>query len=157
MKTYSPRKSDIQPQWYHVDAGGQALGRVASQIAYVLRGKHLPTYAPHVNPEIYVVVTNADRVVLTGRKWDEKMYHRHSGWPGGLKSFTARQVLARKPEMLVEQAVKRMLPKGALGHQLMRNLKVYAGEQHPHSAQKPETIQIDAFTGKGRKKAAAVQ
>lgn len=153
MKTYSPKKSDIVAKWYHVDAAGVPLGRVASEIAYVLRGKHLTTYAPHVNPEVYVVVTNADRVVLTGRKKDSKQYISHSGWPGGFKSLSARQVLDRKPELLLESAIKRMLPKSALGHQLMRNLKIYAAESHPHTAQMPETIQIEQFTGKARKKA----
>lgn len=153
MKTYSPKKGDIVAKWLHVDATGIPLGRVASEIAYVLRGKHLTTYAPHVNPEVYVVVTNADRVVLTGRKMDNKPYIRHSGWPGGFKSLTARQMLERKPDFLLETAIKRMLPKSALGHQLMRNLKIYAAEAHPHTAQMPETIQIEQFTGKARKKA----
>jgi large subunit ribosomal protein L13 len=152
MKTYSPKAADIQEKWFHVDARGKTLGRLASHIAYVLRGKHLPTYAPHVNPQIFVVVTNAESIILTGNKKDEKQYYRHSGYPGGIRSLTARQMIDRKPDQVIELAVKRMLPKGALGHQLMRHLKVYAGEEHPHTAQMPETVEVEKVTGKGRKK-----
>ena len=151
MKTYSPKAADIQEKWYHVDARGKTLGRLCTHIAFVLRGKHLTTYAPHVNPQIFVVVTNAETIVLTGNKKDAKIYYRHSGYPGGIKSLTARQMIERKPDQVIQLAVKRMLPKGALGHQLMRHLKVYAGEEHPHTAQMAETVEIEKLTGKGRK------
>ncbi|MGB9692555.1 MAG: 50S ribosomal protein L13 [Candidatus Sumerlaeaceae bacterium] len=142
MKTYYPQPGDIAEKWYLIDARGETLGRLASQIAAVLRGKHLPTYHPAVDPKTHVVVINADKVVLTGRKMREKTYYRHSGWPGGFKQFTAEEINRRKPGELVRLAVKGMLPKNRLGDRLVTHLKVYAGETHPHAAQKPQVVKL---------------
>ena len=137
--TRSPKPGDIQPRWWVVDAAGQTLGRLASQIAHLLRGKHNPMYAPHADTGDFIVVVNARQVRLTGRKLEQKTYYRHSGWVGGLKSRTAGQVLAgAHPERVVESAVRGMLPKNSLGRKLFGKLKVYAGPEHPHAAQKPE-------------------
>lgn len=127
-------------KWWLVDLDGQVLGRAASKIAHVLRGKHKPTFTPHINDGDYVIVINADKVALTGRKWDNKMYHRHTGYVGGLKSSTASEVRDRHPEDLIRLAVKGMLPRGPLGRAQLRNLKIYAGAEHPHSAQLPEPM-----------------
>ena len=143
-KTYSPKSADVDRRWYVVDAAGQTLGRLAAQIAFRLRGKHKPTYAPHVDTGDFIIVVNADQVVLTGRKEDQKVYYRHSGRPGSLKSETARRLRQRRPERLVENAVRGMLPKNRLGRQLYRKLKVYAGPDHPHQAQQPEVIELTA-------------
>jgi large subunit ribosomal protein L13 len=142
MKTYFPRPGDVKEKWYIVDAQGETLGRLASRIAAVLRGKHLPTFHPAVDPKTHVVVVNAEKVVLTGRKLREKKYYRHSGWPGGLKEATAEQINAKKPGELVRLAVKGMLPKNRLGDRLITHLKVYAGQTHPHTAQKPEAVKL---------------
>lgn len=142
MKTYYPHPEDIAEKWYLVDAQGETLGRLASRIAAVLRGKHLPTFHPAVNPKTFVVVINADKVVLTGSKLRTKIYYRHSNWPGGLKSATAIELNQRKPGELVRLAVKGMLPKNRLGDRLITHLKVYAGGTHPHAAQKPEPIKL---------------
>jgi len=142
MKTYFPRPGDVNEKWYIVDAQGETLGRLASRIAAVLRGKHLPTFHPAVDPKTHVVVVNAEKVVLTGRKLREKKYYRHSGWPGGLKEATAEQINAKKPGELVRLAVKGMLPKNRLGDRLITHLKVYAGQTHPHTAQKPEAVKL---------------
>ena len=142
MKTYFPRPGDVKEKWYIVDAQGETLGRLASRIAAVLRGKHLPTFHPAVDPKTHVVVVNAEKVVLTGRKLREKKYYRHSGWPGGLKEATAEQINAKKPGELVRLAVKGMLPKNRLGDRLITHLKVYAGQTHPHTAQKPEVVKL---------------
>jgi large subunit ribosomal protein L13 len=143
-KTYSPKSADVDRRWYVVDAAGQTLGRLAAQIAFRLRGKHKPTYAPHMDTGDFIIVVNADQVVLTGRKEDQKVYYRHSGRPGSLKSETARRLRQRRPEKLVENAVRGMLPKNRLGRQLYRKLKVYAGPDHPHQAQQPEVIELTA-------------
>lgn len=127
-------------KWWLVDLDGQVLGRAASKIAHVLRGKHKPTFTPHINDGDYVIVINADKVALTGKKWDNKMYHRHTGYVGGLKSSTASEVRDRHPEDLIRLAVKGMLPRGPLGRAQLRNLKIYAGAEHPHSAQTPEPM-----------------
>ena len=142
MTTYSPKIAEIDRSWYVVDADGQTLGRLAAQIAHRLRGKHKPTFAPHLDTGDFVIVVNAEKVVLTGRKEDQKVYHRHSGRPGSLKSETARRLRARRPEMLIEAAVRGMLPHNRLGRQLFRKLKVYAGPDHPHQAQQPETLEV---------------
>ena len=131
-------------KWWVVDLDGQVLGRAASKIAHVLRGKHKPTFTPHVNDGDYVIVINADKVALTGKKWDDKIYYRHTGYVGGLKSATATEVRDRHPEDLIRLAVKGMLPRGPLGRAQLRNLKVYAGAEHPHSAQTPDPMTLGA-------------
>ena len=144
MKKYtSSAKSLDNPQkWYLVDANGAVLGRLASQVAHRLRGKHNPRFTPHVDTGDWVIVINAEKIVLTGRKLDQKMYYRHSGYIGGLKQMTAKELLEKKPEELVRSAVKGMLPKNRLGRRLFKKLKVYTGSNHPHEAQQPETIKI---------------
>ncbi len=138
MKTYSAKAADLQPQWYVIDAEGQVLGHVASQIAHILRGKHKPTFTPHLNCGDFVIVINAEKIVVTGRRLDQKIYYRHSGYPGGLKQETLRQVLQGKhPERALEHAVRGMVMHNRLGRQIMKRLKVCAGPSHPHEAQKP--------------------
>lgn len=137
-KTYSAKLSELDPQWYVIDAEGQVLGRLASQIAQILRGKHKPTYTPHLACGDFVVVINADKIAVTGDKYENKVYYRHSQYPGGLKTTTVRQVLeGRFPERALEHAVKGMVMHNRLGAVLMSRLKVYAGPTHPHEAQKP--------------------
>ena len=142
QKTKMFKKEEITKKWYVVDASGKTLGRLASRIAIVLMGKHKPEYTPHVDTGDYVIVVNADKVVLTGKKLDQKFYYRHSGYPGGLKMISARQMLQKHPERLIYLAVRRMLPKTALGRKMLKKLKVYASPDHPHSAQKPEPLEI---------------
>ncbi len=141
-KTYSPKSAEINREWFVVDASGQTLGRLASRVASTLRGKHKPMYTPHMDTGDFVVVVNADKVVLTGRKEDQKTYYRHSGRPGSLKQETARQLRSRRPVKLVENAVKGMLPHNRLGRRLFTKLKVYAGPDHPHQSQKPADLEI---------------
>lgn len=141
MKTHSTKPSDINREWYLVDAEGQTLGRLASEIAQVLRGKHKPIYAPHLDTGDYVIVINAEKVHVTGKKLDQKIYHRHSGYPGGLKSITLREQLKRHPSRVIRSAVKGMLPHNRLGRATIRKLKVYAGDAHPHQAQQPKPLQ----------------
>lgn len=143
-KTYSPKSAEIERQWFVVDADGKTLGRLATQVAMTLRGKHKPMFTPHADTGDFVIVVNADKVVLTGRKEDQKVYRRHSGRPGGLKETTARKLRARYPERIVESAVKGMLPKNSLGRQMYRKLKVYAGPDHPHQSQQPAPLDISA-------------
>ena len=140
--TYSANRTDNAGKWCVVDADGVVLGRLASSIAARLRGKHNPLFTPHVDTGDWVIVINADKVVLTGRKWDQKTYYRHSGYIGGLKSINARKLHEKKPEDLVRFAVRGMLPKNRLGRKLFKKLKVYAGNEHPHAAQLPEEISI---------------
>jgi large subunit ribosomal protein L13 len=140
--TSSAKSSDNPQNWYVVDANGAVLGRLASQVAHRLRGKHNPNFTPHADTGDWVIVINAEKIVLTGRKMDKKMYYRHSGYIGGLKQMTAKELLEKKPEELVRSAVKGMLPKNRLGRQLFKKLKVYTGNAHPHEAQQPEIIQI---------------
>jgi large subunit ribosomal protein L13 len=140
--TYSAKKSDNQDKWWVVDAEGQVLGRLASSVASRLRGKHNPLFTPHVDTGDSVIVLNAEKIVLTGRKWDQKNYYRHSGYIGGLKTINAKKLLEKKPEDLVRIAVKGMLPKNKLGRTLIKKLKVYAGGEHPHEAQKPEILPL---------------
>lgn len=144
MKKYtiSAKRSDNPQKWYVVDANGAVLGRLATQVAQRLRGKHSPHFTPHVDTGDWVIVINADKISLSGRKMDKKVYYRHSGYIGGLKEITAKDLLEKKPEALVRSAVKGMLPKNKLGRQLFKKLKVYAGEAHPHEAQQPETLSI---------------
>lgn len=139
-KTRSVRKEDVQRRWFIVDAEGQVLGRLCTRIATVLRGKHRPEYTPHVDTGDNVIVINADKVKLTGKKENVKIYQNYSGYPGGLKELTATEVRARRPERLVEAAVKGMLPKNKLGNAMYHKLWVYAGPDHPHAAQKPEPL-----------------
>jgi len=141
MKTHSTKPSDINRGWYLVDAEGQTLGRLASEIAKVLRGKHKPIYAPHLDTGDYVIVINAEKVHVTGNKLDQKIYHRHSGYPGGLKSITLREQLKRHPSRVIRSAVRGMLPHNRLGRATIRKLKVYAGDAHPHQAQQPKPFQ----------------
>jgi large subunit ribosomal protein L13 len=138
--TASAKPADLQEQWFYVDAEGQILGRLASDIAYVLRGKHMPNYTPHVNMKTHVIVLNAGKVRLTGKKWDDKKYYRHSGWVGGLRETNARQLLAKKPGELVRLAVWGMLPKNRLSHVTMTRLRIYASPGHNHQAQKPQPL-----------------
>ena len=138
--TYSAKDIDNKGKWYVVDAEGEVLGRLASTIAARLRGKHNPLFTPHVDMGDWIVVINAEKIVLTGRKWEKKNYYRHSGYIGGLKTITAQKLLEKKPEDLVRLAVKGMLPKNRLGRKLFKKLKVYTGGQHPHEAQQPEPL-----------------
>lgn len=140
--TYSAKDSDNQNKWWVVDADGAILGRLASQVAAALRGKNNPLYTPHADLGDSVVVINAEKIVLTGRKMDLKNYYRHSGYIGGLKTITAKKLIEKRPEDVVRFAVKGMLPKNSLGRRLFKKLKVYAGDQHPHEAQQPETMSI---------------
>jgi len=140
MRTYSAKPGEVERRWYVVDASEHNLGRLAARIAMVLRGKHKPEFTPHVDTGDYVIVLNARKVNLTGRKLDQKYYHRYSGHPGGLRSIDARTVRETDPERMIKQAVKGMLPKNRLSRQVLRKLKVYAGPEHPHTAQKPEPL-----------------
>ena len=140
MKSYMASPSTIERQWYVVDATGHTLGRLASEIAKVLRGKNKPTYTPHIDTGDYVIVVNAEKVKVTGKKLDQKIYYHHSDYVGGMKETTLREMLAKKPEKVVELAVKGMLPKGPLGREMYTKLFVYAGPEHKHQAQKPEAL-----------------
>lgn len=142
-KTYSPKPGDIEHGWYVVDATDLPLGRLASEVATRLRGKHKPTYAPHVDGGDFIIVINAEKVAVTSGKSQSKIYYRHSGYPGGIKAETFDSLLERRPEAIIERAVKGMLPKNKLGRQMGRKLKVYAGSDHPHAAQKPETLEFN--------------
>lgn len=140
MKTFTARKGEVPRQWYVVDAQGKVLGRLASRIAMVLRGKTKAVYTPHMDTGDFVVVVNAAQVQLTGRKLDNKIYYRHSGYPGGLKEISARHLLQKKPEEILRYAVRGMLPKNGLGRHLLKKLKIYAGGTHPHQAQQPAPL-----------------
>ncbi len=142
MRTYTPKAEDIQHSWWIVDAAERPLGRLATGIATVLRGKHKPMYTPHLDTGDYVVVINAEKVRLTGKKADQKTYFRHSGYMGGERHIPFRRMIATHPERVIELAVKGMLPKGALGRAIKLKLKVYAGGEHPHQGQKPEPLEI---------------
>ena len=142
MPTFSAKKENVERTWFIVDATDKPLGRLASEIARRLRGKHKPEFTPHVDTGDYVVVVNAAKVGLTGQKRSQKMYHRHSGYPGGLKSTSFEQMIASKPERVIEIAIKGMLPKGPLGRDMFRKLKVYPGPDHRHAAQQPKTLSI---------------
>ena len=140
MKTYMPGAKTIERKWYVVDAEGKTLGRLATQVAMVLRGKHKPIYTPFLDTGDYVIVINADKVKVTGKKLEEKIYWHHTGWIGGQKKVTLKRLLQTHPERVVEHAVKGMLPKGPLGREMYRKLHVYAAPEHPHAAQKPEAL-----------------
>jgi len=142
MKTYLTPAKEIEKKWYVVDAEGKVLGRLATEVARCLRGKNKTNFSTFMDVGDFVVVINADKIKLTGKKWDDKMYHHHSGYMGGLKSCTAKELLEKKPEDLVYTAVKGMLPKNPLGRQQLKKLKVYAGSEHPHSAQQPELLNV---------------
>ncbi|MFP4373671.1 MAG: 50S ribosomal protein L13 [Spirochaetaceae bacterium] len=142
MKTIYPDSKTIERKWYVVDAEGKTLGKVATNVATVLRGKHRPYFSPDREVGDFVIVVNADKVDLTGRKADQKVYYRHSGYLGGMKSYSFRDMLKRNPVYPVEHAVKGMLPKNRLGRKIFKNMKVYAGPRHPHAAQKPEQLEI---------------
>jgi large subunit ribosomal protein L13 len=142
MKTLSTKPADVSPDWYVVDAAGKTLGRLASQIAHRLRGKHKPEYTPHVDTGDYIVVVNAKQVQVTGNKAKDKVYYRHSGYPGGLRGTPFDKMINRVPERVIEFAVKGMLPKGPLGRSMYSKLKVYAGSQHPHEAQQPQPLHL---------------
>jgi large subunit ribosomal protein L13 len=143
MKTYQATSQDRERTWFLVDADGKTLGRLATQIANVLRGKHKPTYTPHVDVGDFVIVVNAAKVAVTGNKLEGKRYWRHSGYPGGIRSRTLGELLEKRPEEVIRRAVKGMLPRNRLARQQLRKLKVYAGAEHPHQAQKPETLEIE--------------
>ena len=138
--TVSVRKQDVVRKWYVVNAENQVLGRLASELAKILHGKHKPLYTPHVDTGDYVIVINAHKVVLTGNKWSQKLYHWHTGYPGGLRETTAERMRQRHPERVIEYAVRGMLPKTKLGRAMLRKLKVYAKDAHPHTAQQPESL-----------------
>lgn len=144
MRTFSPKPSDIQRAWHVVDADGLVLGRLATEVARVLRGKHKPIFAPHVDTGDFVVVVNAAAVVLTAGKADKKIAYRHSGYPGGLRAQRYSDLMATKPEEAVRRAVKGMLPKGPLGRKMLKKLKIYAGPTHPHAAQSPQPLDVAA-------------
>jgi large subunit ribosomal protein L13 len=144
MKTYVATPANRQRDWYVVDAEGQTLGRLATRIADVLRGKRKPEYTPHIDTGDFVIVVNAEKIRVTGDKLRQKTYWRHSGYPGGIRSRTLEEMLARRPEEVIRKAVKGMLPRNRLGRAQLRKLKVYAGPDHPHQAQQPETMEIEA-------------
>lgn len=146
-KTYLPPQATLERNWYVVDATDQRLGRLASEIAMVLRGKRKPTYTPHMDTGDFVIVINADKVDVTGKKRTQKIYRRHSGRPGGMKEETFDKLQKRLPERIIERAVKGMLPKNSLGRQLFTKLKVYAGAEHPHAAQQPQVLEINTIPG----------
>ncbi len=142
MKTFSAKPHEVKREWYVIDAEDKVLGRVAAEVASRLRGKHKPEYTPHVDTGDYIIVINAEKVAVTGKKASDKMYHAHSGFPGGIKSISFEKLIDRKPEMVIEAAVKGMLPKGPLGRAMFRKLKVYAGGEHNHAAQQPQVLDI---------------
>ncbi len=148
-KTYTPTAEEIEAQreWFVIDAAGQNLGRLATVVAQLLRGKHKPAFSPHLDMGDYVIVVNADKVVVSGKKAEEKMYYRHSGYMGGLKAVPYADMIKKHPTFPVEQAVRGMIPHNRLGAQIMRKLKVYAGPDHPHAAQKPTQVRINPDTG----------
>lgn len=142
MKTFTAKPESVKRDWYVVDASGKTLGRIATEIASRLRGKHKPEYTPHVDTGDYIIVVNAEKVVVTGTKAQAKKYYSHTGFPGGIKEITFEKLIDKKPEMVLETAVKGMLPKGPLGRAMFRKLKVYAGAEHQHSAQQPKVLDI---------------
>jgi large subunit ribosomal protein L13 len=142
MTTYTAKVGEIQQGWFVVDAQGKVLGRLATQIAARLRGKHKPEYTPHIDTGDYVVVVNVDKLRVTGRKTERKTYYRHTGFPGGIRQTSFAKIQATRPERILQHAVKGMLPKGPLGYAMLRKLKVYTGDKHPHSAQQPKALEI---------------
>jgi len=146
MKTYSVKESEIKRDWYVIDAEGEVLGRFASKVARMLSGKHKPIYTPHLDTGDHIVVINAEKIVMTGRKLDDKKYYRHTEYPGGLKTITARKLMEKKPEQIILKAVKGMLPKTTLGRKMFSKLKVYAGNSHGHQAQQPSELKLTSIT-----------
>ena len=142
MKSFMASPSTVERKWYVVDAEGKTLGRLASEVANVLRGKNKPTYTPHIDTGDYVIVVNAEKIQVTGKKLDQKIYYHHSEYVGGMKEATLREMMQKKPEFVITHAVKGMLPKGPLGRQMLKKLHLYAGPEHNHAAQKPETLDI---------------
>lgn len=142
MKTYQAKKEELDHQWYLVDAKEKVLGRLATELAKILRGKNKPTYTPHQDTGDFIIVVNAEKVTLTGKKMKDKIYYHHTGYPGGIKEINAEKLLAKKPTEMIRMAVKGMLPKNSLGRQMLRKLKVYAGPNHPHEAQKPVPLEL---------------
>ena len=142
MKTYQATKEEVDRKWYLVNAEGKVLGRLSTELAKILKGKNKPTYTPHVDTGDFVVVVNAGKVTLTGKKLKDKIYYHHTGYPGGIKQTSAEKLLAKKPTEMIRIAVKGMLPKNSLGRQMLRKLKIYAGANHPHEAQKPVTLNL---------------
>jgi large subunit ribosomal protein L13 len=142
MKTFVAKEHEIEKKWFIVNAENKVLGRLASQIALRLRGKHKPIFTPHADTGDFIVVINAEKVAMTGSKWDNKFYYRHSGYVGGLKQISAKKLLEKKPTEIIRMAVKRMLPKNSLGRRQLKKLKIYSGSAHPHEAQNPETLEI---------------
>ncbi len=140
MKSYMAKAETMERKWYIVDAEGMVLGRLASQVAAILRGKHKPIYTPHVDCGDHVIIINADKVILTGKKLDDKVYRHHSGYPGGLKEVKYRDLMAKKPEFAVYEAIRCMMPKGPLGRQMLTKVRIYRGAEHKHAAQKPEVL-----------------
>lgn len=154
MKTYSAKASEIDKKWILIDAEGAVVGRLAAFVATRLRGKHKATYTPHMDCGDNVIVVNADKVVLTGRKYSDKTYHWHTGYPGGIKERTAREILeGRFPERVLEKAIKRMMPGGPLSRTQLKNLRIYAGADHPHEAQQPESVDIAGMNAKNKRSA----
>lgn len=143
MKTVTPKIQDIERKWYIVDARNQVLGRLATEVARILKGKHKPIYTPHLDVGDHVIIINAEKVRVTGRKAQQKIYKRYSGYPGGLKEIVYEDMLAKHPERILEHAIKGMLPKNRLGRKMFKKLRVYVGEQHPHIAQKPEKLELN--------------
>jgi large subunit ribosomal protein L13 len=142
MKTFSAKKEEVERKWFLVDADGKVLGRLASEVSKVLRGKHRPIYTPHIDTGDHVIIVNASKVLLTGKKLKNKIYYRYSGYPGGLKSATAEKLMQTHPERLLQFAIKGMLPKNKLGRSMLKKVKIYAGPNHNHQAQKPEVLAI---------------
>jgi large subunit ribosomal protein L13 len=142
LKTFMAKSAEVEQKWYLVDAEGQTLGRLSSQVASILRGKHKPIYTPHVDTGDFIIVINAEKIVLTGNKLQQKKYHHHSGYPGGMKETSYKDLLAKKPEKAIEVAVKGMLPHNRLGSKMYKKLKVYRGSGHPHQAQQPEALEL---------------
>ena len=142
MKTLSAKTAEVQHDWYVVDASGKTLGRLATEIARRLRGKHKTSYTPHVDTGDYIVVINAEEITVTGKKAQDKKYYRHTGFPGGIRETNFEKLIAHKPETVLEKAVKGMLPKGPLGYAMIKKMKVYAGSEHPHTAQQPQVLDI---------------
>ena len=156
MKTYSAKAAEVEKKWVVIDANGLVVGRLAALVAMRLRGKHKATYTPHIDCGDNVIVVNAEKVVLTGRKREQKTYHWHTGYPGGIKERTARQILeGRFPERVIEKAVERMLPRGPLARRQLKNLRVYPGPDHPHAAQQPETLDVASLNAKNSRGIAA--
>lgn len=142
MKTFSAKSETVKRDWYVIDASNKVLGRLAAEVAHRLRGKHKAEYTPHVDTGDYIVIVNADKIAVTGNKETDKLYHHHTGYPGGLKSITLQKLRAKAPEQIIEKAVKGMLPRNPLGRAMFRKLKVYAGPEHDHAAQQPKALEI---------------